>query len=65
VREAFVAFVAMIVIYSCALIFKLKLFAAAIFKTMKVDFYAELMQGFYLIKNINHSAIISRIWHIK
>jgi hypothetical protein len=59
------AFFAMVVIHFSTVILKLKLFSTAIFKTMKMDFYAQLMQSFDLIKNVYHAAIVGRVRNIK
>jgi len=47
------------------ILIEFRLLTPAIFKTMQMNFYAELMQSFYFIKQIEYAAIISRVRHVK
>lgn len=65
VREALVAALAFIILYRCAILFQLGLWAAAIFETMQVDLHTCLVQGHELIKEIEHPTVINGVGYVQ
>lgn len=39
--------------------------AARIFDAVQMNFYTFFVQGFYLVKYVDHTPVIGRIWYIK
>lgn len=63
-RKPLDVFVAHIVMHFLAILMQRLLRAAALCKTMQVDFNPQLGQFLDFIKQINHAAIIGRPWNI-
>src|SRR5687767_14182903 len=64
-RESFVSCIPVIIIYFNAVLLQLRLLFPAIFKTVQVYFYAELMQCSDFPEKVKHPSVINRVGYVE
>jgi hypothetical protein len=65
VREAFVPFVAFVIVDLYAIVIENGLAAATVFEAVQVDLYSGAVQTADLVKQVEDASVVYRIWDVQ